>query len=724
MSLEKRTLAEFNRRFSKSDYDFFLVNLINEALALSYDARFTAKCIFHLVRSNVSPEKANEYGSRFDGKSIAYLSQFLIDASTANSFNQRFNANEIYCLISSNITHEIAEEYDYRFSGIEISKLRKAEIGPSLSNTYEHRHSADDIVRMHANHVPPSDSRRYKKRFNANAIIKLHLEGISPEKADSYPTNFSASELVYLVRKGISADYVKGFDSHLPGSQVIALINHNVPPDKIAEYAVRTDYTVFKRKKRKQEIGKGKHKNPYSVTQFSDHDLAILKKANVSPKAAANYGKDYTLDEKIALHRAGIKKHQADRFRHRFDGKEQAYLKREGSDVQTAVEYDPRFPVKDIAKLISEGVDAETAKKYDFRFDGSDITFFFKRGINDSASAAFDPRFNRNDISNLITAGIDTSVAGRYYKEFDSEDIILLNYIGITPETTPISRQTNLYPVLKGFRAHRRSLPLLDSVSFVGTGYNAVILFDKEKGIAYKCSKDLSNEIKAYKMLSRKKPRNDYIINMETQVMKRDEISIIELEYIDGITLGKAISDNIIYEYKDVAKYSYDIFLGICEMRESGLFHKDLHENNVMLDLRSKRCKIIDLGSTTENPNEVYSGNRAYGGNNDLISLGQLIYKMATGHNLFNKSSGLSTDSKTKEGIKTQREIVYANPMLKREYLNKARKDIKEDRLADLIIFLLDDNLLKQPPAEKLEKAKLMFEDYAKQSEIYYSLIN
>ncbi|MBS3097717.1 serine/threonine protein kinase, partial [Candidatus Woesearchaeota archaeon] len=158
--------------------------------------------------------------------------------------------------------------------------------------------------------------------------------------------------------------------------------------------------------------------------------------------------------------------------------------------------------------------------------------------------------------------------------------------------------------------------------------------------------------------------------------------------------------------------YSAGLLNGIVELREPGIYHRDLHLGNIMIEEQTDRAVIIDLHAATENPNGIYERNRQYGGNNDLISLGLLMYKMATGNNLFNDEKGLT--AYRKDQVKEEREKAYSDPALKQSYLNKVRADVKDKPLADIIVSLLDDDLWKQPSMKKVYQVLERLQKYTK----------
>jgi len=187
------------------------------------------------------------------------------------------------------------------------------------------------------------------------------------------------------------------------------------------------------------------------------------------------------------------------------------------------------------------------------------------------------------------------------------------------------------------------------------------------------------------------------------RVKSGDNYAILT-EYINGQTIEELLSKTTINPLK-VVLYGIQILQGLKELRRVSIYHRDLHDRNIMIDEENDRAVIIDLGAATTNPNEVHEQNRLYGGNNDLISLGLLMYKMATGHNLFSDESGHSYREEIKDNIKTEREKTYEDPTLKKAMINKVRTDI-EGGLRRIIMNLLDDDLWTQPSIEQVKQTQ------------------
>lgn len=252
-----------------------------------------------------------------------------------------------------------------------------------------------------------------------------------------------------------------------------------------------------------------------------------------------------------------------------------------------------------------------------------------------------------------------------------------------------------------------------DDFRLLGTGYEGIVWL--KENTVMKLSPNASYEMGVHRELithHQKSLKN--VINAFGHI-KNSWINVdsILLENIEGSSLQNIIIKCNVFYHKsyDVLKIGGDITNGLKEIREAGFYHRDIKPANILIEYYTRRAIIIDLGIATEDPNEITSGNRAYGGNNDLISLGQTLYETYTGKNLFNEKLGFNAYFLTKNNIQTEREKVYDDPEKLKEIFAKVRKDI-EGNLGDIIIYLLDDDLWTQPALEKVCEVKKVFEAY------------
>lgn len=246
-----------------------------------------------------------------------------------------------------------------------------------------------------------------------------------------------------------------------------------------------------------------------------------------------------------------------------------------------------------------------------------------------------------------------------------------------------------------------------NTFNYVAAGSSGFILF--REGVAWKFS---ASVLKEYRLLNRvrraNKGRCDYVVNLKGRLK---ENSALKIEFIPGSNLEVYLRKYGRLDVSQVMHYGYNILMGLLELRNANIYHRDLHDRNILISDLTDTAIIVDLSEADSNPLSIHAGNRAYGGNNDLISLGQLMYKMSTGSNLFNESSGFSCYSAVKNGIKTVREQTYDEPAKLEGCLAKVCKEVP-GTLNDIIVFLLNDDLWIQPSLEKVQEAKKMFEVY------------
>ena len=229
-----------------------------------------------------------------------------------------------------------------------------------------------------------------------------------------------------------------------------------------------------------------------------------------------------------------------------------------------------------------------------------------------------------------------------------------------------------------------------DTYSFIGSGGQAIILFDSTTKSAYKISGDSDEEIETLNRLNRRFgcPRNIISLKkvMDSQeLVGNSSLIIMELEYIEGRTLFQHLKDDQkTFTEEEVWKYSTEIFNGLQELRECDIYHRDLWLGNIMIDEDLDRAVIFDLGEATVEPNANNNvGSKRYRGDNDVQTLGQVMYKMATGRNLFNTYPDRCTYSFSKEEILEN----------KRKFNND--NEFRAERLAELNANISNSKLRK-----------------------------
>jgi serine/threonine protein kinase len=438
-----------------------------------------------------------------------------------------------------------------------------------------------------------------------------------------------------------------------------------------------------------------------------------------------------------------------------------------------SAEYPEHVDLEEAINLSKSGCTPEIFESYNLqRFSPMEVAQLYRVGCLYKLADKYGKRFNGFDIAHLVMGKCPPKRANMYYRtlkkiKMPKRDplfpeswglrIATLNLIQLTPEIINglnNKRKRNIAktfssiegamwsPHLYGEKVNRG---YVGDYSLLEVGGSAVILHKKEPGkeAAWKFSKNSFYEARL--LLKLNEPKNVVRLKnreaIASSLISKDKIAI-ELEYIYGATLEDYIGVmndksperkllNAIFgkenypSKRKILKYSADILNGIHELRQAGIYHRDLHGKNIMHDRMDDKMVIIDLDAATENPKEVHNLNRLYGGNNDLISLGQLMYKMMTGNNLFNEGREFSYYSTVKNKVKTVRERAYDTPSLKQEYLSKIKTDVL-DALERTYPYggILSSNPLNKPLSDKsnriVEEARKEAVKYARQRKSKY----
>jgi len=336
--------------------------------------------------------------------------------------------------------------------------------------------------------------------------------------------------------------------------------------------------------------------------------------------------------------------------------------------------------------------------------------------VTPELSVKLSKRFSKTGLLLMQDEKIDLQTALNYDSSLNAFKISFLYNAGLTPEVIGKKEQQQLGDLLEGFYKFtlfndfkfRESNPdhqsKLGGYQFVGSGASGFVVF-KNYGYektAFKISYVADSEQEILEKL--KDAHKDKEAGLENVVSIKSKNSFVgktikkwfkipkffELEYIEGKNLSTLLDiEKSFFDYPKTLKYSKDIFNGLLELKSAGIYHRDLWLGNVMIDEVQDRAVIIDLGIATDDPGDGPKDNRRYGGENDLHSLGQIMYKMATGEHLFNPSINMSTHLIPEE-IKEERERSYADQATLQKRLKEVEVTIQDNNLASLIKFCLE----------------------------------
>ncbi|MBN2459811.1 protein kinase [Candidatus Woesearchaeota archaeon] len=390
-------------------------------------------------------------------------------------------------------------------------------------------------------------------------------------------------------------------------------------------------------------------------------------------------------------------------------------------------QYHKHFSVRDIINLyMVEDYEPKIANQYAENFNTAvEAMQLIKDRCPLDIALKYNPRFNGIERARLFKTGCLPEEANEYYKKLKGDILSDLYLLGVNNENFNIKMQKRFHNLLSDFipGIYRDHSSEKSKAKFIASGFNAMIVqIDYGMGSdkpneALKISEKILKERRLHERLQlemgyRKENLRNVIRCHGTYVRNWDENEALRLEYIEGETLERILVKKGALDEKTTILHVKDILHGLEELRKAGIYHSDIHDKNIMVDYVNRRTLIIDLGEATTEPHEINKGNRRYGGNNDLISLGQLIYKMYTGHNLFHEKPGITSDL-DKEEIRREREETYASPIKKGNMLAKVRQDLPKE-LGKITATMLDDDLWTQPDIGRVKKVQQMLEKYAK----------
>jgi hypothetical protein len=438
--------------------------------------------------------------------------------------------------------------------------------------------------------------------------------------------------------------------------------------------------------------------------RFSDWDITQLIKNNVPKKQANSYGERFNGDEISSLVKANCSEEEADEYIRRFDGHDITELFKADCLHEEAAKYSFDFKTWEVIELAKEKIPPEVANNYtatklnieESRFDGKHIPKLIEEKIPLEQIQAYDPRFDPISIYWLHKCGCQPEIANQYQKTYQfGFQIAFLYSVEIDPEEAKNLFFSEMRDMIDRFSMVQMMLkePIFDVkekkgvYQLLGSGNNAFVLLNKEKKSAYKVSDNMGEEINLLKKIQRnQKPKNVITLKQkEIQDSGIKGLDIIELEYVKGQNLSKILDqEKIRYDTEQTINYSAGIFNGLCELRQAGIYHWDLWLGNVMVDEIRDRTVIIDLGTATTTNEKKMECNRRYGGENDLQSLGQIMYKMATGEHLFNPTVDKSTHLIPEE-VKLEREKVYNDPETLQTRLEQVDQNVGDKNIAEII---------------------------------------
>lgn len=300
-------------------------------------------------------------------------------------------------------------------------------------------------------------------------------------------------------------------------------------------------------------------------------------------------------------------------------------------------------------------------------------------------------RFDGLSVANLIKSGCSPREADLYHPKFDGTSIAVLYSIGLKPNKISRDKQERLFNLFSKITRLVRKRNYKDKFKFLGTGVSSVVLLKDNS--AWKFAEEINKE---YPLLKKIK---DYHKGSQKNIIKvkgkPEEGIALEIEYIQGDSLESILEkqtpsleeEKSLLSKNKVIKYASDIINGLIEMHNAGVWHhRDIRPANILIDEKNDRAIIIDLGIATTDKHALPKDNRRYGGVNDLVALGQVIYKMATGEHIFGESNSMEKTIYAPK-IKDYRDMVYSDRSgkLLEKHIRQVNEKIQDEKLKTLI---------------------------------------
>ncbi len=198
----------------------------------------------------------------------------------------------------------------------------------------------------------------------------------------------------------------------------------------------------------------------------------------------------------------------------------------------------------------------------------------------------------------------------------------------------------------------------------ITTGKQSIIL--REGDSIMKFSGDGGREAKLFSRVRKANPRLKNVAYYPKQGMGTLDCSIVHspfskqidcayfrLNYIPGQTISQNLSEST-FSDKDAVKYSQGILNGLLELRRAGIVrHADIRPSNIIINSDNNEPIIVDLGLAMTEDIDNYSDEHSYSDWNDLVGLGQTLYRMVTGleirNSMFSTGAGHRIDPKALE---------------------------------------------------------------------------
>jgi tRNA A-37 threonylcarbamoyl transferase component Bud32 len=462
----------------------------------------------------------------------------------------------------------------------------------------------------------------YDARFDIRDTMLFMVYNYDPHIVNDFDDKFSGINIVHFLINSLNSKLVNQFDEKFSFEEILNF--ENLIPDYINKF-------------------KGK---------FDINEIIYF------------YIKDYDLD-------------LIDKYDKRFSGFDITEFIERGYEYDLVNEYDERFSAIDILSAFdhlkheNRFIGPDVANDFDVKFSAEDIYNFTKFNLYGDDVNEYDERFSVLDIIFLNKAKCCNDIAKEYDSIFDGLEIAILYSIGINQNRLDNDKKKIYINIHKYIANDFKNKEIKSDFNFIGMGGTAIIIQKNNRALKFS-NKNVEQEAKILERLD----DSDYIVKI-----KETRDIVMELEYVSGQTLEEIFQESKepLSEEQTIV-YSTQLFSALSLMYEKEVYHRDLWLGNIMAD--GEKVKIIDFGEATLEPNAEKCGSRRYRGKNDIDTLGQLMYKFATGKNLYNTNPYMST-------------AMMADQVL--ENIEEAKSDEKvlEQRLMEVDDNVQNENIKK-----------------------------
>lgn len=612
---------------------------LDESIEEEYNRRFDSKAVHMLSLKRVPPVVANRYNIRFNHHDIICMHKGGVSPALASSFGGRFSGWEIQRLFDARCPGEIAIQYPERFDGMSVSHLYENEILPEIVRSYPEQVSEKDIFFLIDANCSSEAFSQYDAKFDPICIATLHWKGILAQDVNKYSNRFDAISLQFFIEHAIPGKYVRKF-SRIDAPEVIEkLFGMGADPTYAERYPESVGFSDIPGL---MELGCSPTKARAFDERFRGYHIAEIVESKVRPETANKFSKRFCGDDVVILVKSGCSWNNANRFSELFSSESIAFFHENNCDYGVIRKYSTiaGFSEDSVVDLVAAQCLPNEARKYDSRFTCSGIAALFKAGCSADVAQEYPHELSGTTIAELFSEGCFATQAKEYIElggHYARKHIFVLYKSGITPEL--IGKASPEYlDMLDKLMSYWKFAEEYDKYKIIGTGASGLVLLRENS--AWKMCSDVYVE---YDLLDKlhKKHRGK---QKHVAKFKRPPHGglALELEYIKGSSLEELLKQKGKLDSNTIVKYAYQVVSGLVELREAGIwYHRDVRPANILIEESTDQAIIIDLGIATTDRHAAAVKNRRFGGPTDILSVGQIVYYMATGIHLFDKSQSM-----------------------------------------------------------------------------------